>query len=351
MLSVLRVLEFLAGLAVVVAVLDATIRTFVLPRPARVRLARATARALRAVFNTIAKFTKTYAASDRIWALYGPVTLLSYSVGSLIGVGAGYVLMFHATGVEWRESLRDSGSALFTLGFAMPHGYRLALVFSEAAIGLILVALLIAYLPTIYGTFSRREIIVSELSVRGGTPPTPAELIGRAHRVGYLDDLNTTFQTWRLWFLELGETHTSLAVLPYFRSPNPDRNWLTAAGAILDTAAFMASTVDVPFSVEPPVLLRTGSLSLRAIAEYYRVPFDPDPRPGDPIAVTQEEFAAVYDELAATGVPLRGSMEDCWPHFAGWRVNYDTVLLELARIINAPVAPWVSDRSPVRGSS
>src|SRR5205823_1990433 len=110
-----------------------------------------------------------------------------------------------------------------------------------SGIGLALLALLISYLPTMYGAFSRREVSVSQLSVRAGTPPTPAELLIRARRSGFEHRLSEMFEHWELFFVELEETHTSLAFLNFFRSPNPKRSWVTATGAVLDTAALHIS--------------------------------------------------------------------------------------------------------------
>jgi hypothetical protein len=44
-------------------------------------------------------------------------------------------------------------------------------------------------------------------------------------------------------------------------------------------------------------------------------------------------------------VPLKADLEQAWRDFAGWRVNYDRVLLSLASLTMAPYAPWSSDRS------
>ena len=73
-----------------------------------------------------------------------------------------------------------------------------------------MVAVLIAYLPTIYGAFSRREVMVTQLSVRAGTPPTPWRLLELAHRAGYLNELDPVWNEWMQWFCEVSETHTSL---------------------------------------------------------------------------------------------------------------------------------------------
>src|SRR5205085_8392901 len=117
---------------------------------------------------------------------------------------------------------------------------------SEATIGLILVALLIAYLPTMYAAFSRREAAVSMLEVRAGSPPSAVEMILRFHRLNRLVYFNTLWTSWEVWFVELEESHTSLAALAFFRSPHPDRSWITAAGTVLDAAALVISTVDIP---------------------------------------------------------------------------------------------------------
>ena len=91
--------------------------------------------------------------------------------------------------------------------------------------------------------------------------------------------------------------------------------------------------------------MRAGYLALRDIAGFFGIPFDPDPAPDDRISITRAEFDAAMAQLAAAGVPLVDDHAQAWLAFAGWRVNYDGVLLALAQITMAPVAPWTSDRS------
>ncbi|HEY4377022.1 MAG TPA: hypothetical protein VGM93_07675, partial [Acidimicrobiales bacterium] len=90
---------------------------------------------------------------------------------------------------------------------------------------------------------------------------------------------------------------------------------------------------------------RAGFLSLRHIADFFRVPHDHDPAPGDPISIGREEFDAVCRRMAEAGVPLKADLDEAWLAFRGWRVNYDTVLVTLAGFFMAPYAPWSSDRS------
>jgi len=208
----------------------------------------------------------------------------------------------------------------------------------------VLVALLIAYLPTMYTAFSRRETAVTLLDVRAGTPPSAVEMLKRYQRLHGLDRLSDVWEQWEVWFGEVEETHTSLAALVFFRSPQPDRSWVTAAGAVLDAASLTVSTVDIPFEPRAALCIRAGYLALRHVASTFRIPYKPDVTRDDPISVTREEYDSACDELAAEGVPLKPDREQAWLDFKGWRVNYDVVLLALAALTLAPTAPWSGDR-------
>lgn len=343
----LRIVAFVAGAALTVAVLDSAVRTFVLPRGVISTLTRMVFRTSRKVFETFAKPTRSYEARDRVMALYAPLTLVL-----LPGVWIGLVLVGF-TGVFWgllggsvEAAFRLSGSSLLTLGFDRPEELRSTIAsFVEATLGLGIVALLISYLPTMYAGFSRREAAVTSLSVRAGTPPSATELLQRAHLASFLGNLDDLFEKWESWFVDVEETHTSLAALPFFRSPNPHRSWITAAGCVLDTAALRAAAVDLPFSPVAGVCMRSGFLALRALCEMFDQPFPPDPAPDDPISISRDEFDEALDKLAAVGVPLKADRDEAWRNFAGWRVNYDEPLLRMASLVMAPYALWSSDRS------
>ena len=344
---VVHVAWFAAGALLVLMALDSALRTFVLPRGAVVPYTRLVFVAIRSVFDLRLRFARTYESSDRVMALYAPLCLLILPVTWLVLVIVGYMGMYRAFGVStWRAAFQESGSSIFTLGFIRPTDLpTTTLAFTEAALGLGLIAVLIAYLPTIYNAFSRREATVAGLATQAGTPPAVVDLLIRSHRVGRLNDLDDLWLAWQAWFAELEETHTSLAVLVFFRSPQPDRSWVTAAGAVLDSAAMVNSTVDVPWSPQAGLCVRSGYVALRAIGDFFDVPYDRDPAPSDPISITREEFDDACTTLAAAGVPLKPDRDQAWRDFAGWRVNYDTVLLALAALTVAPYAPWSSDRS------
>ena len=239
-----------------------------------------------------------------------------------------------------------SGSSLLTLGYASVNTVASKLLeFSEAMIGLVLIAMLIAYLPTMYSAFSRRETAVVLWESRAGSPPTVAEMVSRSYRTGELERLRDVWMSWQTWFAELEESHTSLSPLVFFRSPQPQRSWITAAGSVMDSAAFILAAVDVPFDPQAAFCIRSGFLALRQIADFFKLPHESNPRPDMPISISRYEFDKVCQELVAQNVPIRADRDLAWKNFVGWRVNYDDVLLRLAALTSAPYAPWVSDRS------
>lgn len=347
-MEVLReVVLWAGGLALIWVVVDAAIRTFVLPRGAVVRLTRADSLVVRWVFDLFVRTARTYRTRDRMMALYAPVVLACIVVTWVLLLLVGFTLIFRAVEDEgWRRAFTTAGSSLFTLGFARPASTPgVAVAFAAAAFGLGVVALLIAYLPTIYSAFSQRERLVAYLSARAGTPPRAVELLQRAHLIGRLDDLDELWERYQLWFAELEETHTSLPLLNFFRSPSPERSWITTAGAVLDAASLVNSTVDTEWQPMAGLLVRSGFTALRTIGDYFQVPYPPDPGPDDAITVTREEWEQACAELAAVGVALKEDRDQAWRDFVGWRVNYDAVLVTLAGLLFAPYAPWSSDRS------
>ncbi|HVU74729.1 MAG TPA: hypothetical protein VHE83_17335 [Mycobacteriales bacterium] len=346
---VVRVILGLLGAVVALSTVGSAVRTTVLPRAAPSRLAAFAFALARMLFRLRVGRAVDYATRDRIYAGFGPFGLFTLLATWLGCVLTGFAALHWA--VEPHRSVRDafvsSGSALFTLGFDPPHsGPQTAVTFVEAASGLFLVALLISYLPAIYTAFSRRELVVTKLEVRANTPPTGWDLLIRAFRISGIDRLPALWVELEGWFADIEESHTSFPVLVYFRSPQPDHSWITAAGAVLDGASLLTSTVDVPRDVDAQLAIRAGYLTLRRIADGFGIAYDANPPPDGPITVTRNEFEEAADRLAAAGVPVRADREQAWRDFAGWRVNYDTVLVALAGLIQAPYAPWSSDRSP-----
>jgi hypothetical protein len=343
---VLRVIAVVGGGALVLATIGSAMKTVVLPRARASRITRSVFLMLRWVFGALTR-PMSFESKDRVLGAYAPLGLILLLATWLSLVLLGFVAIFW--GVEHvgaRAAFDLSGSSLFTLGFARPRGLEsTALVFVEAGIGLFLLALLITYLPSIYSAYSRREIGIAALEVRAGSPPSAREMIWRYRRLERLPEIHEVWVEWQRWFAEVEETHTTYPVLSFFRSAHPDHSWITSAGAVLDAASVISSSVDVPRDVEAEFCIRAGYLCLRGIADYFQIAYDPDPRPDDPISVTREEWEALLADLEREDVPLKPDRDRAWRDFAGWRVNYDTVLLALASLTQAPPAPWSSDRT------
>jgi hypothetical protein len=349
-----RVILFILGIGTVSTTLFSAVRTFVLPRGDNNALTRYVFIGMFRLFSLRLKKASTYEARDRIMALFAPLALLALPITWLTLIIIGYTFMFRAVGVEsWYEAFKISGSSLFTLGFFTSDTLHASILeFTEATLGLGVVALLLAYLPTMYAAFSRRETLVTLLEVRADSPPSAVKMITRAHGIRGLDYLRELWEAWEVWFAEIDESHTSLAPINFFRSPQPDRSWVTAAGAVLDAAALMSSAIDIPRTPEAQLCIRAGYVALRHIGDFFRIPYHPDPQfPDQPISISRQEFEEALDEMAAAGVPIKADRDQAWQDFGGWRVNYDTLLLQLADWLMAPYAPWSSDRGLQRAAT
>jgi hypothetical protein len=343
------VVVFAAGAVTVLTTAVSAVQTLVVPRATPMLLTRWVFRGVRVPFNIRYRYAKDYVEQERAMALFGPLGLLGLAVAWLVLIGSGYVLMYWALGVRpLRHAFVLSGSSMFTPGFVVPENLpTTVLAFTQAAFGIGVIAMLISYLPSTYASFSRREAAVAGLAIRAGSPPSPAELLIRYTRIDGLDQLDEVWRNWQTWFTDIEETHTSLPAIAYFRSPDPRRSWVTAAGAVLDAASITVSTLDQERSTEAQLCIRAGYIALRRISNVFGILFDPDPHwPGQQISIVKREFDEVYDELAHAGVPVKADRDQAWLDFAGWRVNYDAVLLALAAFTVAPPAKWSSDRSP-----
>lgn len=349
MVIAVRILVGVVGAIVVIRTLLSAIRTVVVPRAQKAWLTRLHFVVILQVFRLFARPSRPFKDRDRVMALYAPIGLVLLPALWLLLIITGFAMLYWAIG---EESIVDafvlSGSSATTLGFLKPeHSWVTAISFFEAAIGLGVVALMISYLPTIYGAFARREALVGMLEVRAGSPATAGMLFARYEAIGRLESIeDDLFVRWEPWFIDIEESHTSQPALVFFRSPHPERSWINAAGLVLDTAALRASVVDIPRDARVDLMVRTGFLALRRLADYFDMKYDANPARGDPISVTREEFDQVLVELEAAGLPIRSDRDQAWLDFAGWRVNYDSVLVQLAKMVMAPPAAWISDRGP-----
>lgn len=337
----IRILCGIAGVFLQLVVLDAAIRTFLLPRVASVRLSRYTSRMIAKAFRMIAG-QKSYATKDEILALYPSIVLLSYQVVWLALSLVAFAGIYIASGVStFSRAFSLSGSCIIGAGVVVDHdGPLLVPQYIEAGIGLVLLALLIAFIPALYQCFQRREYAVSRLSVRAGIPATPWGVLEIAASVDSYQRLDELWREWEAWFIDVGETQTTLVILNYYRSPSPYQTWIGCAASVLDAAAIFQSAVAADPSPTAGLCIRAGWLSLRRIADYFKVSYPTEFDKKIPISITREEFEIVLDRLSRVGVPILADHEVAWRDFVGWRVNYDAIIEAFYVLFTCPRTDW-----------
>ncbi|MBV8953684.1 MAG: hypothetical protein JO179_06085 [Solirubrobacterales bacterium] len=346
----LRVIVGLLALWGVGAVLASVLRTVVLPRAVPARLGRFAFLTVRALLLLRLRLTgrSDYRTRDRIFALQAPLgvfaQLITWSV-LLFLCFAGLFWSLSAArldGASVASALEYSGSAMFTLGFDTPHGLARQLVaFAAAGVGLTLLALVIAYIPTLYGAFSRREALITKLVVRAGAPPSGPALLARTWELGRFDQLEEVWDSWEDWFIDVGESHTTFPQLSFFRSPHPTNHWVLATESVLDAAALFMTVCDVPRQSRSELCLHAGVHAIVAIADFLAIPHRP-PEPGADIALSVDQFDAARDDLVAAGVPVRDDPHASWSDFRSLRARYEPLLAVLGRMTDAPRSDWSS---------
>ena len=251
---------------------------------------------------------------------------------------------------RWSDAFNEAGSALFTLGYAAPHhAGSTTLVYLAAFSGLVVVALQIGYLPTLYAAFNRREAEVTLLVARAGEPAWGPEVLARSRfGLGGIDstaEFAILYRTWERWAADVAESHSTYLTLCWLRSPRPEASWLISMLSVMDAAALQLSlSPSVVPTLDARLALRAGFSCLNQIATAVGLPVVTDPDPDAPIQLSYPDFADAVEMLRSVGYPIEVDTAQAWPHFRGWRVNYESVAYALAKSIDAPPALWSGDR-------
>lgn len=348
---VLTWLAFAIGIILLVGTTVSVVGTLVVPRGIDSRISRCADYAVDLAFRLVTLPVREFQRRDQILAWQSPVALLvrlALWIGLLL-VGYALVLTPMVSGAL-PHAFAEAGSSMFTLGYAAPaNNGSSALDYTAAYTGLVVVGLQVGYLPTLYAAFNRRETLVSLLVSRAGVPAWGPEILARTRWGIYDGDtrpvLDELFDAWEKWSAEVAESHATYLTLVRLRSPRPLSHWLTSVLAVLDAAALHLSLAP---SSEPKqsarLCLRMGFTALNQIARAMRLPVDEDPDPNADISVSYEEFALAVAMLDSLNYPRERSAEQAWPNFRGWRVNYDSSALALARALDAPPALWSGTR-------
>lgn len=338
-----------AGAALILVTAASVARTLVIPRGGFGRLVAAVDAAVHGVFLVLTAPISGYQRRDRALAAEAATIFAAVLLTWMALLLAGFALVLWPAEPDLGAAFRESGSALFTLGFASRGRPADTVVdFFAAFGGLVVIALQIAYLPTLYGAYNRRETEVTLLTTRAGEPAWGPELLART-RIGTLsDDLPAFYSTWERWAADVAESHTNYPLLLRFRSPAALASWLVGLLAVMDSAALYLALAPARAPFQARLCLRMGFVCLRSIAKTIGIRVDEDPRPDEPLALSREEFLAGVARITAVGFPVERSAEDAWPDFAGWRVNYESAAYSLAYALDATPAPWSGARR--RGS-
>jgi hypothetical protein len=347
-----RLLAAVAGGLLVLAAWASVTGTLIVSRSVGGWLTRWVDRFVTGAFGLAAVCITDYRRRDRLLATQ-PAAILLAQLAAWLGISfAGFGLLlwpFAARGVA--SAFTDAGSSMFTLGFAEPAGAApSAIVFLGAATGLVIVTLQIAYLPTLYSAFNRRETEVALLNARAGVPSWGPELLARTHYalgsgVSTLDTMPDLYAQWERWTADIAESHTTYLPLVRFRSPLPLSSWVTALLAVLDSAAlFLALSPESAPVVPARLCLRGGFQAFNRIARAMGIQVADEHDPQDGISLSYQEFLDAVARMREVGFPIERDPADAWPDFVGWRINYEQAAYAVAAAVDAVPALWSGPR-------
>ena len=338
------------GVALVLAVLLDAFETAVLPRRVQ-RQFRISRWFYRNTWRPWAKLTshiKSQARREAVFGYFGPLSMIGllgiWAAGLIFGFA---LLQYGAHGhflagnqpITFRLLLYDSGETFFTLGYGdiIPASSlaRMLAVF-EAGMGFAFLGVVIGYLPTVYSAFSRREIEISLLDARAGSPPSANELLTRA--VNSLDQgtLDRLFHDWERWAAEVLESHLSYPVLSFYRSQHSNQSWLGALTVVLDATALVIAGIDGVNNEQSRWTFRIARHAVVDLAQVLNARYDPSATD----RLTSEDLALIRAQLAQKGLKLRDSVE-AEEKLSQLRMLYEPYVLALAKTLYISLPPWI----------
>jgi hypothetical protein len=338
-----------AGGALVILAWTSVLGTLFVPRRKGNWLTRWTDRIVNWAFIVATGAVDDYRRRERVLIAQGPMSLIVQFVAWLGISFIGFTLLlwpFLTDGIT--RALTVAASAMTGVGLAEPTGtVPPVILFAAAASGLVIVAPQIAYLPTMYGAYNRRETDLSVLNERVGVPVWGPEVLARTQyalgsRLSTLDTLPDLYEQWERWAVDVGDTHSAYPPVVRFRSPHELTSWVTSLLAVLDSAALFLALAPHSAPTAARLCLRGGSTCFTRVARAMGLPYEPDLAAG--ISLTYQEFLDAVDRLHEVDFPIERDPADAWPNFAGWRINYEVAAYALAKTIDAVPALWSGPR-------
>lgn len=344
----MRTIATIAGFLLLAMVLRDAFETIILPRRVR-RFFQLTTIFYRTSWKTwraaANRFKGKYRENSLSW--FGPFSLLMllmlWALGiviafGLLHFGAGSALKMDNSAPGFLDDLYLSGTTFFTLGMGdvVPRvAIAKFITVCEAGLGFAFLAIIIGYLPVIYQAFSRREIAISMLDARAGSPPSASELLVRQQGEGNREDLVRLLAEWERWSAEVLESHLSYPVLAYFRSQHGNQSWLAALTTILDTSALVMVGFD-------GWCMRQGHLTFamarHAVVDLAQVFSAPRPE-GLVDRLSDEKFDLLMERLHGAGLTFEEG--DVRSRLGELRAMYEPYVAALSNHLSLQLPEWV----------
>ena len=344
---------FVAGVAIFLIVIWDAFEAVILPRRVtrKFRLTRAFYRITWRTSKFLASLFPVRKTRETLLGFYGPISLLVLIGVWAIGLVLGFGLMQYGAGSAVNASGSQpgfgtdvylSGTTFFTLGLGdvVPRsGLARALVVTEAGFGFGFLAAIIGYLPFIYGSFSKREVDISLLDSRAGTPPTAGELLRRHSYEGGRDALHDLLKDWELWSAELMESHLSYPVLAFFRSQHDNQSWIASLTSILDACALLKAGIQGACERQADL---TFAIARHAVVDLSQV-FGTAPKPLPHDRLPPADLRRIRETLAQQGFRLHDT-EEADRQLVMLRNMYEPYVYALAAYLNQTLPPWIPQK-------
>jgi hypothetical protein len=338
------------GVALILIVLGDAFETVVLPRQVtrRISLARLFYQWTWLFWSTVVRSIFSRKRQEDFLSWYGPFSLVLLLIFWATGLVFGFGLVHWASGsiikapegtASFGTYLYLSGTTFFTLGLGdvIPiKTFGRGLIALEAGIGFGFLALVVGYLPTLNQSFARREVIISLLDARAGSPPTATEMLRRHCHDRGMEDLRQLFHEWERWSADLMESHLSYPVLAFFRSHHENESWLGALTAILDTCAFVIVSLEGACERQAQ---QTFAITRHAMVDLAQV-FSCPPRKPKHDRLPPDELARMRAILKEAGIELReGNVAD--QRLSELRRMYEPYVYSLSSYLHIAIPSWI----------
>jgi hypothetical protein len=346
-----RAVAAVFGALLVIFAGSSVIGTIIVPRQVGSPLTRWVDRLVNSSFHLIIRPIRNYKRRDRVLAAQAAAILLVQLIAWLTFFFIGYALLlwpFLPDGIT--TAFTTAGPALWEIGSVEATGAGPRTILDIASLtGIVTITLQIAYLPTLYSAFNRRETDVALLNARAGVPSWGPELLARTHYAlgsgnSTVDTLPDLYEQWERFAADQAESHTTYLPLVRFRSPRPLSSWVIALLSVLDSAAlYLSVSPEAAPTVAARLCLRSGFQCFADVASAMNLKVaSPDPAAG--ITLTYKEFLEGIATMRKVEFPIERDAEQAWADFVGWRVNYEAAAYAVAYAIDAVPALWSGPR-------